>query len=99
KNTIDKFQYGLKEIPETIESLLETIREFKKRNYKNEEFSKNLSLVIKKTGIKISFSLFISSLLISWVFLYISEFFILSNIIISIVIVLIFIFFLNLRKD
>jgi len=75
QKAVYKFQYLIRDIPESMEYLLDTI---KKRDYKNElieEKVEELNRAIKKTGIKISLSLVISTVLISSVFLFISQYF------------------------
>lgn len=74
QNTFDIFQYLIKEIPENIEVLLETIKKQSIRDKIMEERIQNLNFNIKKAGTKISLSIIISSLIVSSVFLFISQY-------------------------
>ncbi|MCM8784799.1 MAG: AarF/UbiB family protein [Candidatus Omnitrophica bacterium] len=93
-----RFHYTIKEIPETIETFLETVKNFKKKNYENENIHGDLNRTIKKTSLKISFSIFISSFLLCSTFLFfISDYFIFGITGFFLSAILILIFLLKLR--
>ncbi|MCM8809954.1 MAG: AarF/UbiB family protein, partial [Candidatus Omnitrophica bacterium] len=91
-----RLHYTVKEIPETVETFIETVKNFKKKNYENENIPKDLNNEIKKTGIKISLSIFISSFLICSTFLFISNYFIFGITVFFLSVILILIFLLKL---
>ncbi|MCM8833524.1 MAG: hypothetical protein NC816_06375, partial [Candidatus Omnitrophica bacterium] len=91
-----RLHYTVKEIPETVETFIETVKNFKKKNYENENIPKDLNNEIKKTGIKISLSIFISSFLICSTFLFIFNYFIFGITVFFLSVILILIFLLKL---
>ncbi|MGB9677068.1 MAG: ABC1 kinase family protein [Candidatus Ratteibacteria bacterium] len=97
QNTFDSFHYIFKQLPQTLETFMATVKNLKGKNYKNEDISENLNSTIKKTGIKISFSLLISSILISSVFLFISQYYLFGISGFGITLILLFIFIFKLR--
>jgi ubiquinone biosynthesis protein len=96
-NIIDSFHYVFKELPEALETFMDTVKNSKIKNYGNDMTSENLNLIIKKTGVKISFSLLLSALLISSVFLFISQYFLLGTSGFAITLILFLIFLIKLR--
>ncbi len=98
QNTFNRFQFLIREIPEFMESFLETV---KKGNFKErlkEEKIQELNLNIRKMGTKISLSLIISTILISSTFLFVFKYFHFGIAgFISTFILLIFLFFIILK--
>ncbi|MCM8818691.1 MAG: AarF/UbiB family protein, partial [Candidatus Omnitrophica bacterium] len=99
QNTIERFQYIIRELPENIEYFIDAI---KTRSLKNDLENNvkiyELNLNIKKTGIKISLSFIISAVLISSVFLFISGFFVYGILgFVATFALLIFLFFLIMK--
>ncbi|MGC8976497.1 MAG: ABC1 kinase family protein [Candidatus Ratteibacteria bacterium] len=95
RDSIDIFQYLIKEIPERMENFLEKIKKQNIRDEILEKRIKSLNINIKKTGTKISLSLLISSLLISSVFLLISNYFYFAIFSLLLVLICIFIYLIK----
>lgn len=92
QNIITRLNYTVKEIPDTIETFIDAVKNFKRKNYENENIFQDINKEIKRTSIKISFSILISSFLICSTFLFISNYFIfgITGFIISAVLILLF---------
>jgi len=97
QNTFNSLHYVIKELPQTIETLMDTVKNSKRKDYRNENTTENLNSTVKKAGIKISFSLIISTFLLSSVFLFISGYFLFGISEFVITLIMLLVFFLKMR--